>query len=134
LPVRIYALLIRVAALWNPKAKQFVAGRRDLLPRIAAQLRGNAAPVAWFHAASLGEFEQARPVLEGFRARHPHFRIVLTFFSPSGYEVRKNYPVADHVFYLPEDSARHAREFVAAVRPRLPFSPSTNSGTTTWPN
>jgi len=119
--LRLYALLIRLAALWNPKAKQFVAGRRGLLPRIAARMRDNAAPVAWFHAASLGEFEQARPVLEGFRTRHPHYRIVLTFFSPSGYEVRKNYPVADHVFYLPEDSARHAREFVAAVRPAVAF-------------
>jgi 3-deoxy-D-manno-octulosonic-acid transferase len=121
LALRLYALLIRVAARWNPKARQFVAGRRDLLPRIAAQLAGNTAPVAWFHAASLGEFEQARPVIEGFRVRHPHFKIVLTFFSPSGYEVRKNYPGADHVFYLPEDSARHARAFVAAVRPAVAF-------------
>ena len=121
LALRIYALLIRVAALWNPKARRFVAGRKGLLPRIASALAGNTAPVAWFHAASLGEFEQARPVIEGFRDRHPHYRIVLTFFSPSGYEVRKNYPGADHVFYLPEDSARNAREFVAAVRPKVAF-------------
>jgi 3-deoxy-D-manno-octulosonic-acid transferase len=121
LALRMYALLIHVVAPWNPKAQRFVAGRKDLLPRIASALAGNTAPVAWFHAASLGEFEQARPVIEGFRVRHPQFRIVLTFFSPSGYEVRKNYPVADHVFYLPEDSARHAREFVATVRPAVAF-------------
>jgi len=121
LSLQLYALLIRMAALWNPKARQFVAGRKNIFGNLADRLRGNAAPVAWFHAASLGEFEQARPVIEQFRVRHPQYKIVLTFFSPSGYEIRKGYGGADHVFYLPVDSRRNARRFVEIVRPAVVF-------------
>ncbi len=121
LSLRLYALFIRVVSPWNPKARQFVTGRKNLFEQIAGKLRDNMAPVAWFHAASLGEFEQARPVIEQFRARHPAFKIVLTFFSPSGYEIRKNYTGADYVFYLPLDSARNARRFVEVVKPAVAF-------------
>ncbi|MEJ7666617.1 MAG: glycosyltransferase N-terminal domain-containing protein [Hymenobacter sp.] len=76
-------------------------------------------PRLWVHCASLGEFEQGRPLMEGLRKKYPDHKIVLTFFSPSGYEVRKNWPGADHVFYLPLDTAGNARRFVAAVQPRL---------------
>jgi 3-deoxy-D-manno-octulosonic-acid transferase len=119
LSIRLYAVLIRVAALWNPKARQLVEGRKDLLGQIEAKLRSNSAPIVWFHVASLGEFEQARPVMEQFRKDHPAFRIVLTFFSPSGYEVRKNYVGVDYVFYLPEDTRRNARRFLDLVNPSL---------------
>ncbi len=73
----------------------------------------------WMHCASLGEFEQGRPILEALRKKHPDKSVVLTFFSPSGYEVHKNYPGADHIFYLPTDSRQHARSFVHLVKPRL---------------
>ena len=73
----------------------------------------------WFHCASLGEFEQGRPVIEAFRAAHPGWKILLTFFSPSGYEVRKNYAGADYIFYLPADTPRNARRFVSIFRPKI---------------
>jgi len=75
--------------------------------------------VAWFHAASLGEFEQGRPVIEAFRGKYPHYKILLTFFSPSGYEVRKDYKGADHVFYLPLDTPYNAGKFFAIVQPKV---------------
>ncbi len=121
LSLQLYVLLIRVAALWNPKARQFAEGRKGIFRQIEEKLRGNSAPVVWFHVASLGEFEQARPVIEQFRKDHPAFRIVLTFFSPSGYEVRKNYAGADYVFYLPADTRRNARRFLELVNPSLAF-------------
>jgi 3-deoxy-D-manno-octulosonic-acid transferase len=77
------------------------------------------APVAWFHCASLGEFEQGRPVMEAYRVKYPQHKILLTFFSPSGYEVRKNYAGADFIFYLPIDTPRNARRFVRAVKPAV---------------
>ncbi|WP_254244222.1 3-deoxy-D-manno-octulosonic acid transferase [Hymenobacter sp. BRD128] len=115
----LYALLLRLAAPFNPKAAAWVAGRQELLPRIARALAGDAAPRLWVHCASLGEFEQGRPLIEGLRRQYPGHKIVLTFFSPSGYEVRKSWPGADYVFYLPLDTAENARAFVAAVQPRL---------------
>ena len=75
----------------------------------------------WFHAASLGEFEQGRPVIEAIKERHPQYKISLTFFSPSGYEIRKDYPLADEVMYLPIDTPRNAKEWVA-IQPSHPLS------------
>ncbi|WP_309509559.1 MULTISPECIES: 3-deoxy-D-manno-octulosonic acid transferase [Hymenobacter] len=106
-------------APFNPKAAAWVAGRVGLLPRLEQALAADAAPRLWVHCASLGEFEQGRPLIEGLRRQYPGHKIVLTFFSPSGYEVRKNWPGADYVFYLPLDTADNARRFVAAVQPRL---------------
>ena len=123
--IRLYGYAISVAALFNPKAKKWVQGRRHLLSQNKYQhstlntQHSTLASVAWFHCASLGEFEQGRPVIESFRAMHPDWKIVLTFFSPSGYEVRKNYPVADAVFYLPLDTRRNARNFIRLVRPSM---------------
>jgi 3-deoxy-D-manno-octulosonic-acid transferase len=77
--------------------------------------------VIWFHCASLGEFEQGRPLIETIKKSYPSYKILLTFFSPSGYEVRKDYPLADYVYYLPADTRRNARKFVQIVRPRLVF-------------
>ncbi len=94
-------------------------GREQQFERLQQALHGNQAPVVWFHCASLGEFEQGRPVMEAFRQQFPTYKILLTFFSPSGYEVRKNYTGADYILYLPLDSARNARRFVEVVQPRL---------------
>lgn len=119
--LQVYGLLVRLAALWNPKAKQWTEGRRDILDKISMAMQGNTAPVAWFHCASLGEFEQARPVIEAFTKEFPSYKIMLTFFSPSGYEVRKNYAVADLIFYLPLDTALNARKFIGSVKPVIAF-------------
>ncbi len=121
--IRAYALLMRLAALFHPKARQWVNGRENLLSRLLADLPPlvQNRPVAWFHAASLGEFEQGRPVMEAFRARYPDYFIFLTFFSPSGYEVRKNYAGADFITYLPSDTPGNARQLVSLLRPRVAF-------------
>ncbi len=110
--------VIRLAALFNKKARQWVKGRKNLLETIALELDHEAQHI-WFHCASSGEFEQGRPVIEQFKADNPDVKIVITFFSPSGYEMRKNYPVADHVFYMPLDTAAQARKFVEYVNPLL---------------
>lgn len=114
---------MRLAALFHPKARQWVQGRENLLPDLISDLPPliQSRPVAWFHAASLGEFEQGRPVMEAFRTRYPNYFIFLTFFSPSGYEVRKNYAGADFVTYLPIDTPANARQLVDVLRPRVAF-------------
>lgn len=119
LALRLYALLLQLAAPFVPKAAQWVQGRRNLLPHIQQALHSETAPLVWFHCASLGEFEQGRPLIEAYSQHHPSHKIVLTFFSPSGYEVRKKWPGASYVFYLPLDTAANARNFLEAVRPRL---------------
>ncbi|MBC6607872.1 3-deoxy-D-manno-octulosonic acid transferase [Hymenobacter sp. BT188] len=119
LALQTYALLLRLVASFVPKAEQWLSGRRGLLPHIQQTLKDETAPLVWFHCASLGEFEQGRPLMEAFAQEHPHFKIVLTFFSPSGYNVRKSWPGAHYVFYLPLDTAANARTFLDAVRPQL---------------
>lgn len=119
--IRLYRSLVSLAAPFHPKARLAVQGRQGLLEKLQSAFQGNTAPVAWFHAASLGEFEQGRPVIEAFRQQFPEFKILLTFFSPSGYEVRKNYSGADYIFYLPFDTPANARQFVAIVRPEIAF-------------
>lgn len=109
-----YHLGVRIAALWNPKAKLWVAGRK-VFPSVTNDGR----KTVWMHCASLGEWEQGRPVLEAIRAAFPQVKIVLTFFSPSGYEVMKTYAGADHIFYLPMDSASNANKMVDTVSPDL---------------
>ncbi len=118
-----YSLFARISAFFYPKARLWVVGRRRWRDRLRADLGSSEGhpPVAWFHAASLGEFEQGRPVIEAFRERFPDYFILLTFFSPSGYEVRKNYGGADYVTYLPLDSPSAAKDFVAIVKPRIAF-------------
>ncbi len=116
--IHVYAAAIRLAAPFNPQARQFLSGRRGQFGRMQAAVTGSE-EVAWFHCASVGEFEQARPVIEAFRKNFPGYRILLTFFSPSGYEMRKNYELADFVFYLPMDTRANARKFLRIFRPRL---------------
>lgn len=112
LGVRAYTLGIRTAALLgNAKARQWVEGRKSF-PEPG---HDNEAWV-WFHAASLGEFEQGRPLIEALKERYPHLKISLSFFSPSGYEIRKNYPLADEVLYLPADTQKNAQQWVRRHR------------------
>lgn len=120
LSIRMYVFLVRIASVFNPKAKQWVEGRKELFKRMELVLKGEK-NLIWFHAASLGEFEQGRPVIEGFREKYPDSKILLTFFSPSGYEVRKNYEGADFIFYLPSDFAVNARKFMDLVNPKMAF-------------
>ncbi|MBD2702648.1 3-deoxy-D-manno-octulosonic acid transferase [Spirosoma sp. BT702] len=119
--IAVYQGLLRLAAPFNQKAQQWVTGRRNWQSTLNSFLAGNAFPIVWFHAASLGEFEQGRPVMEAFREQYPNYKILLTFFSPSGYEVRKNYAGADYVLYLPADTPANAREFVRLVKPEMVF-------------
>jgi 3-deoxy-D-manno-octulosonic-acid transferase len=115
----LYKTGIRLIAPWNRKAKLWLEGRKDIFEKIRAEMEGGAGQTIWMHCSSLGEFEQGRPLLESLRLRDPGCRIVLSFFSPSGYEARKNYSGADHVVYLPLDSRQHARRFIDLVRPGL---------------
>lgn len=116
----LYTAGIRCAALFgHGKARLMVQGWKEW--NKGASWRAKDKKLAWFHAASLGEFEQARPVLEAFRQRHPDHQVLVTFFSPSGYVVRKNYPQADAVRYLPMDTPSNARRVVEAVNPDVVF-------------
>lgn len=116
----IYGLLIGLVALWNPKAKKWKDGRKNLISRIQGEVKHDS-PIVWVHCASLGEFEQGRPIVDSIKKKYPNYKIVLTFFSPSGYEVRKNYPNADYVYYLPLDTPRNAKLFVEAIAPEKVF-------------
>ncbi|MGB4398440.1 MAG: glycosyltransferase N-terminal domain-containing protein [Daejeonella sp.] len=118
LGIQFYRFLIFLASLRNKKATAWIEGRKNLLQKIASQINPSNQRV-WFHFASLGEFEQGRPVLEELKSRYPGISIVVTFFSPSGYEIRKDYKGADHVFYLPLDTRENAVEFIKLVRPTL---------------
>lgn len=115
-----YSLLIRMASVFNTKARQFVRGRKNWKEILSEKVDRDARHI-WFHCASLGEFEQGRPVMEEIKNRFPEYKIILTFFSPSGYEVRKNYNLADIVIYLPVDTKKNAQAFVEIVNPEKVF-------------
>ena len=111
-----YRFAVGFAALFNEKAALWVKGRRQVWKRMETVERGTG-PLIWFHVASLGEFEQGRPVMEGLKEQSPGTKILLTFFSPSGYEIRKEYKGADFIFYLPTDSPGHARRLIKIFKP-----------------
>lgn len=111
-----YAAAVRLVSGRNPKARKMLEGQKETFTRLADALQPGARYL-WVHAASLGEFEQGRPLIEKVRAEMPELKILLTFFSPSGYEVRKNYDGADIICYLPFDKPGNARRFVDMVRP-----------------
>ena len=116
-----YKAAVHIASLWNKKAKLWVEGRKDVFEKLT-QWRQSLQPgdkVVWMHCASLGEFEQGRPVAESLRQKYPDHKLLLTFFSPSGYEIRKNYAGADAVFYLPADSKTNASKFISIADPGL---------------
>ena len=135
LSIYAYQSIIWLVSLFNKKAKLWIDGRRDLGVKEFRDLGNNSlssilqpqnpkipkAPTAWFHCASLGEFEQGRPVIEKFKETFPEYKIVLTFFSPSGYEVRKNYAGADFICYLPSDTPSNSRDFIEKINPSIAF-------------
>jgi len=114
--IHVYRALIYIASLFNEKAKLLCIGQKDVF-RLLKEKVDPTAEYVWFHAASLGEFEQGRPVIEQLKREQPEIKILLTFFSPSGYEIRKNYQGADIVSYLPLDTPGNVREFMGLVKP-----------------
>jgi 3-deoxy-D-manno-octulosonic-acid transferase len=116
----LYYILIFLASPFNKKAKLWIDGRKDVFH----YLKNNIPPktkLAWFHVSSLGEFEQGRPIIEAFKVEFPDFKILLTFFSPSGYEIKKDYQVADYICYLPLDTPKNAKRFIQLTNPELVF-------------
>ena len=118
--IYIYQLGVIIASLFNEKVRKMWRGEREAI-RILKEKVDPKAKYVWFHAASLGEFEQGRPLMEQMRRDHPEYKILLTFFSPSGYEVRKNYEGADIICYLPLDTITNARRFLRTIRPVTAF-------------
>jgi 3-deoxy-D-manno-octulosonic-acid transferase len=112
----IFSIAVHIASLFNPKAKQWIKGRKDIFRKLEKALK-NEQNIVWFHCASLGEFEQGKPIIEGYKQKHPTHKILLTFFSPSGFEIRKNYEGVDWVFYLPTDTKANAKRFIEIVKP-----------------
>ena len=118
--IYIYQFGVIIASLFNEKVRKMCRGEREAVRILKEKVDPNARYV-WFHAASLGEFEQGRPLMEQLRQEHPEYKILLTFFSPSGYEVRKNYEGADIICYLPLDTITNARRFLRTIRPVMAF-------------
>jgi 3-deoxy-D-manno-octulosonic-acid transferase len=116
--ILIYTLLVQMIAPFNSKASLWVKGRKGWQARLREKINPLERKI-WMHCSSLGEFEQGRPIIEQLKREYPEFKIVLTFFSPSGFEIRKNYSEADCVEYLPADSPGNARKFIELVRPEF---------------
>ena len=116
--VSFVGFILKIAALFHGKFKLFVMGRKDVFQQLKAAISPSD-KVLWIHCASLGEFEQGRPVIEQWKKEFPLHKIVLTFFSPSGFEVQKNYAQADLVLYLPLDTLYNATTFLQLLHPEL---------------
>lgn len=116
--ISLYSLFIQFASFFNSKAKLFLKGRENIFLTIEKRINPKKKHI-WFHFASLGEFEQGRPVLENLKKAYPEKGIVVTFFSPSGYEIRKDYALADGVFYLPLDTRSNAEKFIRLINPEI---------------
>lgn len=117
--IRLLGFLFWLASFFHPKAKAFVKGREGGLKKIQNTFQNNTSAIVWVHCASLGEFEQGRPIIEVVKKEYPDHKIFLTFFSPSGFEIRKNYAQADFVHYLPWDTPGNARKLISIVKPSL---------------
>jgi 3-deoxy-D-manno-octulosonic-acid transferase len=118
--VAIAGLLLHIVALFVPKIKLFVRGRNDVFPILQSKIKPEDKTI-WFHAASLGEYEQGLPLIEKIKVKYPNHKIIVSFFSPSGYEVRKNNTIADATVYLPLDTINNARKFIQIVHPEMAF-------------
>ena len=112
----LYVVTIRIASLYNLKAKKWVKGRENIFSELEAVVK-NQKNIVWFHCASLGEFEQGKPIIETYKLNHPTHQILLTFFSASGFEIKKNTALANWVFYLPADTTSNAKKFINLVNP-----------------
>lgn len=120
----LYGFIAKILALFQPKAKKWVKGRQGLFQKLQQELQTkniDKQQLIWFHCSSLGEFEQGRPLIEAIKKQYPNEKILLTFFSPSGYEIRQNYALADIIFYLPLDTKKNAKQFIDLVQPKLVF-------------
>lgn len=117
--IYLYLFAIHVASLFNTKATLWIDGRKNIFQKLKSQLPIQETGLIWFHCASLGEFEQGRPLIERIKQEFPETKILLTFFSPSGYEIRKNYSGADYIFYLPMDTPSAAKKFIGIVKPKI---------------
>ncbi|WP_338841298.1 3-deoxy-D-manno-octulosonic acid transferase [Flavobacterium ginsenosidimutans] len=120
LTLYIAGFFLRIVALFSPKIKLFVEGRKNVFSTLEDKIKPTDKTI-WFHSASLGEYEQGLPVIEKIKEKHPSHKIIVTFFSPSGYEVRKNNTVADVTIYLPLDTKKNAKKFMQLVHPELAF-------------
>ena len=118
--IYIASFLLKIVALFSPKIKLFVSGRKDVFDVLSSKIKPNDKTI-WFHAASLGEYEQGLPVIEKIKIKFPTHKIVISFFSPSGFEVRKNNNIADVTVYLPLDSKTNAKKFIQLVHPEMVF-------------
>jgi 3-deoxy-D-manno-octulosonic-acid transferase len=118
--IQIAGFILKIVALFSPKIKLFVDGRKQVFEILHTKISPNDKTI-WFHAASLGEYEQGLPVIEKIKEKYPKHKIVVTFFSPSGYEVRKNNTVADVTIYLPLDTKKNAKDFLSLVHPEMAF-------------
>ncbi len=114
--LKLYSIGISIASLWNDKARLWIKGRKRFP---AIEFSDEKKDIIWMHCASFGEFEQGRPLIEEIRKQYPHYNILITFFSPSGYEIVKKFKVADYIFYLPIDSASNAKKFITVINPTL---------------
>ncbi|MEP7319627.1 MAG: glycosyltransferase N-terminal domain-containing protein, partial [Panacibacter sp.] len=117
--VKLYPLGAGIASVFNGKARLWVQGRKNIFATIKSKLAQDHSGRIWVHCSSLGEFEQGRPLIEAIKKNYPQYSVVLTFFSPSGYENEKNNDLADHVFYMPIDSTLNAQKFYDSVQPKL---------------
>jgi 3-deoxy-D-manno-octulosonic-acid transferase len=118
--VQIADFLLKIVAIFIPKIKLFVDGRKPVFEILASKISSNDKTI-WFHAASLGEYEQGLPVIEKIKEKFPNHKIIVTFFSPSGYEVRKNNTISDITAYLPLDTKKNAKHFLSLVHPEMVF-------------
>ncbi len=120
LGIRLYELAVWVAFPFNEKARFRYRGQKSVFSYLQGKINRDK-PLVWVHCASLGEFEQGRPLIEGIKKQHPEYQVLLTFFSPSGYEIRKNYDKADYICYLPADTKENAIKFLNLVQPQMAF-------------
>jgi len=117
----LYELIVRIAAIFNPKAKKFIDGRNDAWRLLKNQLEGNTSKILWVHCSSVGEYEQGRPVMEQFKKEYTQYKILVTFYSPSGYEAIPTDDIVDFKSYLPFDSNKNAQRFIKEVNPSIVF-------------
>ena len=115
----LYRVAVSISSIWNEKARKWIDGRKGLFEKIKQEVNDSKSGIVWVHCSSLGEFEQGKPAMEKIKSQYPNYKLLITFFSPSGYEIKKEYAGADHVFYLPMDSPGNARKFLDIVKPAL---------------